>query len=206
MCEPIRYSEGGGRGFAPCMHEGRTTASIVFFLLPCERVIWGAGRIAGGSPLDLTTFERPLNLGFRTLYGPLKLKLPPRAPCPGLARIGSGWKCSIPISMKIYDSTMHTAPEAEVSLILVSNQNLSRGWTFRANATRKWIFQKNLQREPILVLIYTKNLFSTFSVIFSQNLKSILGFKPVTWIYYKSTIKLIFCQVFTKNSLFSGHH
>ena len=102
--------------------------------------------------------------------------------------------------------TDHTAPEAEVSLILVSNQNLSRGWTFRANATRKWIFQKNLQREPILVLIYTKNLFSTFSVIFSQNLKSILGFKPVTWIYYKSTIKLIFCQVFTKNSLFSGHH
>ena len=100
----------------------------------------------------------------------------------------------------------HTAPEAEVSLILVSNQNLSRGWTFRANATRKWIFQKNLQREPILVLINTKNLFSTFWVIFPQNLKSILGFKPVTWIYYKSTIKLIFCQVFTKNSLFSGHH
>ena len=100
----------------------------------------------------------------------------------------------------------HTAPEAEVGLILVSNQNLSRGWTFRANATRKWIFQKNLQREPILVLTNTKNLFSTFWVIFSQNLKSILGFKPVTWIYYKSTIKLIFCQVFTKNSLFYGHH
>ena len=32
----------------------------------------------------------------------------------------------------------HTAPEAEVSLILVSNQNLSRRWNFRGNATRKW--------------------------------------------------------------------
>ena len=89
---------------------------------------------------------------------------------------------------------------------MVSNQNFSRGWTFRANATRKWIFQKNLQREPILVLINTKNLFSTFWVIFSQNLKTILGFKQVTWIYNKSTIKLFFCQVITKNSLFSGHH
>ena len=76
--------------------------------------------------------------------------------------------------------TRHTAPEAEVSLILVANHNLSWGWAFRANATKKWIFQKDLQREPILVLIYTKNLFSTFSVIFSQNLKSIIGFKPVT--------------------------
>ena len=56
----------------------------------------------------------------------------------------------------------HTAPEAEVGLILVSNQNSRRRWTFRANATRKCKFKKNLQREPILVLIYTKNLFSTF--------------------------------------------
>ena len=42
----------------------------------------------------------------------------------------------------------HTAAEAEVSLIWVSNQNLSRGWIFRANATRKCIFQNVLQREP----------------------------------------------------------
>ena len=56
----------------------------------------------------------------------------------------------------------HTDAEAEVSLIWVSNQNSSRRWIFRANATRKCVFQNILQREPILVLIYTKKLFSTF--------------------------------------------
>ena len=47
-------------------------ASIVFFLPARVREresSAGAGQAEGS---DLTTFERPLNLGFRTLYGPLK--------------------------------------------------------------------------------------------------------------------------------------
>ena len=45
---------------------------------------------AAGSS-DLTTFERPLNLGFRTLYGPLKLQLPPPPPPPRPPVFGANW-------------------------------------------------------------------------------------------------------------------
>ena len=62
--------------------------------------------------------------------GHLSCSCRPRpSPCPGLARIGSGWKCSISISMKIYDSTMifnhSTKPETSAKRI---SQALWRGW------------------------------------------------------------------------------
>ena len=54
-----------------CMKDGRRPP-LYFSSSPVRE---SSGAQAGGSP-DLTTFQRPLNLGFRTLYGPLKLQLP----------------------------------------------------------------------------------------------------------------------------------
>ena len=67
--------------------------------------------------------------------GHLSCSCLPAAPSPGLARIGSGWKCSISISMKIYDSTMifnhGTKPETSakrISQALSETGYLWGGW------------------------------------------------------------------------------
>ena len=114
LCEVARFpqpitSTPRGLPSTPCPLRGRRSIRSKCRLL-CWAHYTNCGPIVCRCRVCRVEQNNSCMFGFPTFLPPTNLGLPMHSP-----------------SALIPDGTCHTAPEAEVSLILVSNQNLSRG-------------------------------------------------------------------------------